>query len=175
MKNLKSVLAITMVLVIGVCLTGCGAIDKKAANAEFETWFKDITLTQNGIIFGFTEKSYDELADFNYGRNSYYVTYKDDAGNNIILDLSIPDIAYAEITSGENVYYITSRSFLKVMARFSNMRVGSREDIGKEYEIDGMSIDFPESVQGENIDSFSLILINNNGEKETLTYYPNAE
>jgi hypothetical protein len=44
MKNLKSVLAIVMALIIGVCLTGCQSANEKASNAEFSKWFSNVEL-----------------------------------------------------------------------------------------------------------------------------------
>jgi hypothetical protein len=44
MKNLKSLLAIVMVLVIGACLTGCvSKADKEASNKEFAKWFSGVS------------------------------------------------------------------------------------------------------------------------------------
>jgi uncharacterized lipoprotein YehR (DUF1307 family) len=53
MKNLKTVLAIIMALIIGVCLTGCqtnkeeiGKEEKENANAQFSKWFSNVIVTQ---------------------------------------------------------------------------------------------------------------------------------
>jgi hypothetical protein len=57
MKHLKSLLAIVMVLVIGVCLTGCvSKAEKEAANAEFFKWFDRVTIDGVNFSLGSTKK-----------------------------------------------------------------------------------------------------------------------
>jgi hypothetical protein len=62
MKNLKSLLAIVMVLVIGACLTGCvSKAEKQAANEEFAKWFGTVSIVPgetSGVTLNLRATSY---------------------------------------------------------------------------------------------------------------------
>ncbi|MDR0991598.1 MAG: hypothetical protein LBL87_01695 [Ruminococcus sp.] len=201
MKTLKSLLAIFMVLVIGVCLTGCQSAEEiaeserlvsesvseseravsesvsameaeKEENAEFKSWFNEITFAADGIRLGFSDKAKTELAvnfddAFGEGVEVKYTT--DDEGNNNV-HMILPDILSAAIVYNGNVSFL-SKQFYSVTADF----ILSSDSTLSDLIIKGIFIDYPEYSNGDDIEQISIRVKDNNGEEVTLTYNPKAE
>ncbi|MDR0952301.1 MAG: hypothetical protein LBM18_05195 [Oscillospiraceae bacterium] len=91
MKNLKSVLALILVLVIGFCLTGCvSKEEKEAANAEFGEYFTDISIMEDVVTM--TYKNYKVDSSFTSSsikKMSAFVGNKEYNFSNITMDIDI--------------------------------------------------------------------------------------
>jgi uncharacterized lipoprotein YehR (DUF1307 family) len=186
MKNIKSLLAVVMVLVIGVCLTGCVTEkDKENSNAEFATWFQDITFMPDGIRVYFTDKAISELADFDInteeGEELNFTT--DDDGNKYLKNISIPDYVSTVFSKGDDGSKLSNSTVnYKVMIENSDngdlaikgMFINFRPDLGGF----GNSNDIINDMRNEfgfdftaGIDTVAITVKDNNGEEITITYY----
>jgi hypothetical protein len=187
MKNVKSVLAILMVLVISVCLTGCLSEEQKSAsNEEFDSWFSDISYDSKEVRVVFTDKAIAELADFD-------VTF--DEGVNFIINnadsvdventsLTIPDYISTDIRidgvtyTSESVplyYKVTLESNQDPSKMFEN-GFEINTDFLREPKIIGMVIifnshDLTESLESADIEYISITVKDNTGMRKSLTHY----
>jgi hypothetical protein len=215
MKNLKSVLALVMALVIGVCLTACqtnaqkaeserlvseiysrGIEDKQAANVEFESWFRFIHFTVEGINVYFSEKAFTELinSDVKLAPNEFsgeFKTYHNES--NIPLTKSI----YATVFVDKKQY--TSENckvlFLKpennivpvigMTILFPELSDPDYEGVSaqvsnkNEFEIafeEVTSVDSSSEISLESADIYAVLITikDDNGEEITLTHYTNV-
>jgi hypothetical protein len=154
MKNLKSLLAIVMVLVIGACLTGCQSAEEKAeserlvfeetqkaANAEFLKWFDTPVarlVETRGVVIGLS------LSDYAAEKTKTLET--------------------ATLTIGETDYLFSDFGFQSIGTMANDEIV--KNNIG-------LGIDFNTATVRE-YDLLTLTIIDKSDGAITLTYYPDV-
>jgi hypothetical protein len=176
MKNLKSFLAIVMVLVIGACLTGCQSAEEKAESERLvlESVAESESVSESIVLVETHKAANTEFATWFSNVN----VKKGESGAGIILSLVPTDYTETHLVSAmapavlvidgvENEY---SRFSMKSDAILSNVN-GYNEIVG--YEFSSLDIHF-DDVNVMYYDSITVTITDDNDQEITLTYYPNV-
>ncbi|MDR0947325.1 MAG: hypothetical protein LBM87_06255 [Ruminococcus sp.] len=139
MKNLKSVFAVILVLVIGVCLTGCGQnSEQEVANKEFNSYVEKLEFQENCISIIFADKAwaklnYDDVLDLP-DISSFSVVSKGETSNPDVFGLFSGGTADGRlITKGISFYYPESVQSSDIESLSLKVRNKSSETITLTY------------------------------------------
>jgi hypothetical protein len=178
-KKIKSVLAIVMVLVIGVCLTGCKSDDYKAAVSLYDSGDYAAAVSAFAAL-GDYKDSADRAAEAKKVLNaefSEWFTIGELAKTDGIASLTIRAVnsnlsnpEYATLKKGDNEYLCTTIS-INWSGTSKQKPDGTFDNSSMIYEYQ-FTFDYPDITD---YDSVTVTGKDLNDEAVTITYYPNVE
>ncbi|MDR0991665.1 MAG: hypothetical protein LBL87_02050 [Ruminococcus sp.] len=170
MKNLKSVLAIFMVLVVGVCLTGCQSAEEKAESERLVS--ESERAISESVSVSESVSIYEENMQLINGDFLMWfkkVTFEPDK---ITINYSIKGIS--EINDIESII-LTAEDKTFSVNRYTELKM-QLEDTGIWLGVQGIEISLSDyTLTPEDIDSISITFKDKNGTEITETYYQNVE
>jgi hypothetical protein len=202
MKHVKSVLAVVMVLVIGVCISGCQSAEEKA---ELERLIAESIAVEESIAESIAIA--ESVAETQKAENVEFSEWFTDvsiatSGMTMPLPLSdyacehLDSIKSATLTIGKNVYsfadyHLESASAIYEGTFYMEGNFQSFTDFASDASYysrffglpDGGDLDISDvtlyitfaDITVFDYDSLTVTIIDRNGEDVTLTYYPNVE
>jgi hypothetical protein len=195
MKKIKSVLAVVLVLVIGVCLTACQTPEEKAESErpvsesvadserivseseriDSESLSESVSITESIVL---EERKKEENAEF---LKWFSVAIEPlDSGSGFLF--TIDPTAYGidkmdEFFKADNGFIVGSSLICNLIidgTEYSFSNTYAQFVAGEGGTLKNVYIFEFEDITTKNYDSLTVKLVKKNGEETTLTHYPNA-